>query len=251
MNTIDIVVVLLFIPICDRSLYPRLVARGIATTPARRMAAGYAFASVAMFAAAGCERARLHAARTLPLLSAEPGAAADALQAARYSLMWQTPQYFLTGLAEVLEAVAEADFFYSIAPVELRSIFMALRRACHSRNAGVDSDASPSTRSCSLVVATALGGYFASFEIQIAQRTTRWMADDLNVVRAGAGNRRSRITRQLAGSAGSVLRQPGRAANVEHSRLRRAGLLQPRDERPAALAVRAAQRACRSALRRP
>jgi len=145
MNTIDIVVVLLFIPICDRSLYPRLVARGIATTPARRMAAGYAFACVAMFAAAGCERARLHAARTLPLLSAEPGAAADALQAARYSLMWQTPQYFLTGLAEVLEAVAEADFFYSIAPVELRSIFMALRRACHSRNAGVDSDSNPST----------------------------------------------------------------------------------------------------------
>ena len=155
MATVDIVAVLVFIPLVDASIFPRLIKRGISCTPARRMGAGYVFAILAMLAAAALEKARLADFREGRLLPVDPGAKPGAPRVVQLSLLWQTVQYTLIGASETLIGVAEADFFLNLSVPGLRSIFMALR-----------------------LVATALGGFFASAEVKLSPRG--WIADDLN-----------------------------------------------------------------------
>ena len=191
MTAFDIGSVLLFIPFFDASVFPRLRKAGVVVSPARRILAGFGFALLAMMAASICETARLGAwnANGQPRVVADsiykPASASAYCQAeldeynagvdnpamklkVQVSILWQIPQYMLVGAAEALTAVAESEFFYSFAPPELRSICMAMR-----------------------LMATALGGYFASFEFALVRFATKprgdregtpgeWIPNDIN-----------------------------------------------------------------------
>lgn len=150
MTAFDIGSVLLFIPFFDAVVYPRVRRLGFATRPVRRIAGGYVFAIASMCAAALCEHYRLRCVNNGAVLPLAEGAEPDDPLVAKMSMMWQIPQYVFVGGAEAMTAVAESEFFYSFATPELRSVCMAMRLG-----------------------ATALGGYFASGEVELIKSVTR------------------------------------------------------------------------------
>jgi solute carrier family 15 (peptide/histidine transporter), member 3/4 len=169
MTAFDIGAVLIFIPLFDASVFPRLRKAGIAVTPARRILAGFGFAVLAMLAASFCETARQAAWSAKPPRmmtgSYQPGSGDLYCTAEDYEEEDGVQSELLKVKVSILWQIPQSEFFYSFAPPELRSICMAMRLA-----------------------ATALGGYFASFEIALIKLATGtddngvggWIPNDLN-----------------------------------------------------------------------
>jgi POT family proton-dependent oligopeptide transporter len=98
--------VMLFIPVLSRGVFPLLERRGITVTPLRKMTAGMFLAVVSFVAAAIIEHV-LAAGR-------QPHA------------LWQIPQYVFLTVAEVLISVTGLEFSYTQAPRSMKSTIMSL-----------------------------------------------------------------------------------------------------------------------------
>jgi len=100
------VLILLLLPLFEKSIYPALERKGFSTSAPRRMCAGMVVASVAFFVAAAVDL-RLAEGR-------------------RVNILWQLPQIFLITVAEILVSVTGLEYSYTRAPESLRASVSAL-----------------------------------------------------------------------------------------------------------------------------
>ncbi len=106
LQTLNAIQVLLLIPFFTLVVYPGLERLGVRVTPLRKMTVGMFVAGLSFLASAVVE-ARLAA-----------GLPTHAL--------WQTPQYVLMGIGEVLVSVTALEFAYTQAPRALKGLVMGL-----------------------------------------------------------------------------------------------------------------------------
>uniref|UniRef100_A0A0D9WTX8 Major facilitator superfamily (MFS) profile domain-containing protein n=1 Tax=Leersia perrieri TaxID=77586 RepID=A0A0D9WTX8_9ORYZ len=144
--TFQMLTSMVLIPIYDRAFVPaarRLTGIEKGIPDLARIGAGLAAGVLAMAAAATLETARLRAANT--------------------GILWQTPQYVLLGLGEMLASVGQLDFFYSQAPPAMKTVCTAFG-----------------------FLAVAAGGYLNSAVLTAVSWATAsggrqgWIPDDLN-----------------------------------------------------------------------
>ena len=120
LSLFDCVIVLLLIPVFDSFIYPKLSEAGCSVTPLRKIGCGYVFSLLSMLLAAFVEIARKDSA----ILGVESNC--DSVDMSEMSVWWQTPQYVLVGISEILIAIAGMDLFYSQAPDSMRSVCQAM-----------------------------------------------------------------------------------------------------------------------------
>ncbi|KAG2789713.1 hypothetical protein JG687_00006563 [Phytophthora cactorum] len=125
LNIVDSGVILVFIPVFDRLLYPLLTKMGIYPTLLRKIGAGLVFAMLAMLAAGWMEQIR-KSSPVIEGISSNCSAAGESLPMSTISVWWQTPQYVLVGVAEILTSISAYDLFYSEVPESMRSVCQAL-----------------------------------------------------------------------------------------------------------------------------
>merc|ERR1719491_110994 len=99
---------MLFIPLFDQILYPRLEARGFNIQPLKRMEYGMFLGAIAFFASALLEYS---------IQQRPPNS---------ISLAWQIPQITILTVAEILLNVTGLEFAYSQAPENMQALILAV-----------------------------------------------------------------------------------------------------------------------------
>ncbi|EQC36958.1 hypothetical protein SDRG_05782 [Saprolegnia diclina VS20] len=125
LSMFDSIVILVFVPVFNQCLYPAIERCGVRLTILRKMGAGLVVAALCMVVAGAIEVAR----KESPLLEGLSSNCADAserLPMSAISVWWQTPQYLLVGVAEILVSIPSYDLFYSEVPESMRSVCQAL-----------------------------------------------------------------------------------------------------------------------------
>lgn len=158
LSVFDVVSVIIWVPFYDRVVVPvarRFTGRERGFSELQRMGVGLFISILAMAAAAVVEIKRLELVKAEGLV--ETGAAAP------LSILWQIPQYFLVGAAEVFTFIGQLEFFYDQSPDAMRSLCSAYS-----------------------LFATALGNYLSSFILTVVATITAasgaagWIPDNLN-----------------------------------------------------------------------
>ncbi|EEH49156.2 uncharacterized protein PADG_05235 [Paracoccidioides brasiliensis Pb18] len=125
MQNIDPLTIIIFIPICDRLIYPLLRRFRIAFKPVSRITTGFIFASLAMAYAAFVQRLIYYsppcynAPRSCP--ASENGSLPN-----RVHVAVQTPAYLFIGLSEIFASVTGLEYAYTKAPPSMKSFVMAM-----------------------------------------------------------------------------------------------------------------------------
>jgi len=109
-NNLNAIFILVFVPLFTYGVYPGLERAGIRMTALRKMIAGMVLTVLSFVAAGLLERAIDH--------SVAAGVAPP-------SIAWQSIQYLLITLAEILVSITGLEFAYSEAPAGMKSTMMA------------------------------------------------------------------------------------------------------------------------------
>ncbi|KAI3506288.1 hypothetical protein L1887_28645 [Cichorium endivia] len=158
LSTFDVISVIFWVPVYDRILVPaarKITGQGRGFTELQRMGIGLFLSVLCMSAAALVEIKRLDIAASLGLI--------DENTPVPMNILWQIPQYFLLGAAEVFTFIGQLEFFYDQSPDAMRSLCSALS-----------------------LLTTSLGNYLSSFILTVVTvLTTRggqagWIPDNLN-----------------------------------------------------------------------
>ncbi|KAH0851881.1 LOW QUALITY PROTEIN: hypothetical protein HID58_090969, partial [Brassica napus] len=158
LGTFDTASVIIWVPLYDRFIVPlarRFTGVDKGFTEIQRMGIGLFVSVLCMAAAAIIEIIRLRLADELGLV--ESGAPVP------ISVLWQIPQYFILGAAEVFYFIGQLEFFYDQSPDAMRSLCSALA-----------------------LLTNALGNYLSSLILTLVTYfTTRnggegWISDNLN-----------------------------------------------------------------------
>ncbi|KAL5054790.1 hypothetical protein RYX36_035472 [Vicia faba] len=158
LSTFDIIAVIIWVPIYDRGIVP--IARNFTNkvrgfSELQRMGIGLFLSVICMSSAALVESKRLQMAKEIGLV--------DENVPVPISILWQIPQYFLLGAAEVFTFIGQHEFFYEQAPDTMRSFCSALALLTNS-----------------------LGNYLSSLIVTIVDYITTedgscgWITDNLN-----------------------------------------------------------------------
>lgn len=128
MQNIDPLTIILFIPFCDRILYPGLRRFGIQFKSITRIFWGFLLASVAMVYAAYVQR-RIYS--SPPCYYAPRNCEAGKLSDGTYApnsvnVVTQIPAYLLIGLSEIFASVTGLEYAFAQAPASLKSVVMSL-----------------------------------------------------------------------------------------------------------------------------
>lgn len=158
LSSIDIISVVIWVPIYDRVIVPiarKFTGNERGFSELQRMGIGLFVSVLCMSAAAIVEIKRLQLAKELGLV--------DEDVAVPLSILWQIPQYFMLGAAEVFTFIGQHEFFYEQAPDAMRSLCSALSLLTNS-----------------------LGNYLSSLILTIVTYLTTkggnvgWIPDNLN-----------------------------------------------------------------------
>ncbi|KAK8549828.1 hypothetical protein V6N13_055394 [Hibiscus sabdariffa] len=158
LSTFDVISVIFWVPIYDRIIVPtarKFTGKERGFSELQRMGIGLFISCLCMSAAAVVEIRRLQLVKELDLV--------DKQVAAPISILWQIPQYFLLGAAEVCTFIGKLEFFYNQSPDAMRSLCSALP-----------------------LLTTALGSYLSSFILTVVTYLTTkggqvgWIPDNLN-----------------------------------------------------------------------
>ena len=120
LSTFDVLSVMIWIPFYDRVLIPiarKFTGREKGFSDLQRIGIGLVLSIVSMACAALLELKRLEIARSEGLIHEN--------LAVPMSILWQIPQYFFAGAAEVFTAIGQLEFFYDQAPDAMRSLCAA------------------------------------------------------------------------------------------------------------------------------
>ncbi|KAL5995455.1 hypothetical protein ACLOJK_025517 [Asimina triloba] len=158
LSTFDVISVIIWVPLYDRVLVPvarKFTGKERGFSELQRMGIGLFISILSMVAAAVVEMVRLRIARENGLTHVDA--------AVPMSVLWQIPQYFLVGAAEIFTFIGQYEFFYDQSPDAMRSLCSALS-----------------------LLTTALGNYLSSLILTVVSNvTTRdgnpgWIPDNLN-----------------------------------------------------------------------
>nr|QSV51797.1 nitrate transporter [Chlorophytum comosum] len=158
LSTFDIISIVIWVPLYDRILVPlarKFTGKERGFSELQRMGIGLFISILAMAVAALVEIRRLDIARAEGLI--------DKKVAVPMTILWQIPQYFLVGAAEIFTFIGQLELFYDQSPDAMRSLCSALS-----------------------LLTTALGNYLSSFILTVVTVvTTRggktgWIPDNLN-----------------------------------------------------------------------
>ncbi|MBA0706237.1 hypothetical protein Golax_018361 [Gossypium laxum] len=158
LSTFDVISVIFWVPIYDRIIVPmarKFTRKERGFSELQRMGIGLFISVICMSAAAVVEIRRLQLAKELDLV--------DKQVAVPISILWQIPQYFLLGAAEVCTFIGQLEFFYDQSPDAMRSLCSALS-----------------------LLTTSLGNYLSSFILTLVTYFTTkggqigWISDNLN-----------------------------------------------------------------------
>ncbi|KAB1205930.1 Protein NRT1/ PTR FAMILY 8.3 [Morella rubra] len=158
LSSFDVISVIFWVPIYDKVVVPiarKFTGKERGFSELQRMGIGLFISVLCMSAAALVEIKRLQIARELGLV--------DEDVAVPMSILWQIPQYFLLGAAEVCTFIGQLEFFYDQSPDAMRSLCSALS-----------------------LLTTALGNYLSSLILTIVTYLTTmggsagWIPDNLN-----------------------------------------------------------------------
>ncbi|KAK7359541.1 hypothetical protein VNO77_01502 [Canavalia gladiata] len=121
LSTFDIIGVIIWVVVYDRVIVPiarKLTGKERGFSILQRMGIGLFLSIICMSIAALLESKRLQMAKELGLV--------DEDVPVPLSILWQIPQYFLLGAAEVFTFIGQHEFFYEEAPDSMRSFCSAL-----------------------------------------------------------------------------------------------------------------------------
>lgn len=158
LSSFDVISVIVWVPLYDRILVPiarKFTGKERGFSELQRMGIGLFISILAMAAAALVEIRRLNIAKAEGLIHEKA--------AVPMTILWQIPQYFLVGAAEIFTFIGQLEFFYDQSPDAMRSLCSALS-----------------------LLTTALGNYLSAFILTIVTLiTTRggktgWIPDNLN-----------------------------------------------------------------------
>ncbi|PON79205.1 Proton-dependent oligopeptide transporter [Parasponia andersonii] len=158
LSTFDVVSVIFWVPVYDRIIVPiacQFTGKERGFSELQRMGIGLFVSVLCMCAAAVVEINRLRLAEELGLV--------DKGVVVPLSILWQIPQYFLFGAAEIFYFIGQLEFFYDQSPDAMRSLCSALA-----------------------LLTTSLGNYLSSLILTIVTFLTTvggkhgWIPDNLN-----------------------------------------------------------------------
>ncbi|KAL6867543.1 hypothetical protein ACP4OV_015567 [Aristida adscensionis] len=158
LSTFDVISVIIWVPLYDRMLIPvarKFTGREKGFSELQRIGIGLFLSILAMLSAALVELKRLEIARSEGLIHEK----ADVPM----SILWQIPQYFLVGAAEVFTNIGQLEFFYDQGPDAMRSLCSAFA-----------------------LVTTSIGSYISSIILTLVSNFTTqggdpgWIPDNLN-----------------------------------------------------------------------
>ncbi|XP_058212989.1 protein NRT1/ PTR FAMILY 8.3-like [Rhododendron vialii] len=158
LSTFDVISVIFWVPVYDSVLVPiarKFTGKGRGFSELQRMGVGLFISILCMSAAALLEMKRLSIAKALGLVHEDVPVP--------LSILWQIPQYFLLGAAEVFTFIGQLEFFYDQSPDAMRSLCSALS-----------------------LLTTSLGNYLSSFILTVVTSITTqggkagWIPDNLN-----------------------------------------------------------------------
>ncbi|CAA0842354.1 Protein NRT1/ PTR FAMILY 8.1 [Striga hermonthica] len=121
LSIFDTLSIIFWVPIYDRLIVPaarKLTGRTNGLTQLQRIGTGLFISIFAMLSAGALEFVRLGYVRRHN---------AYQMLEVPMSILWQVPQYFLVGCAEVFVFVGQLEFFYEQAPDSMRSLCSALQ----------------------------------------------------------------------------------------------------------------------------
>ncbi len=124
MQNIDPLTIIIFIPICDRLLYPFLRKIGIPFKPITRITMGFIFAALAMAYAAIVQ----HLIYISPPCYTAPLAcpASNGTEPNHVHVAVQTPAYLLIGLSEIFASITGLEYAFTKAPPSMKSFVMSM-----------------------------------------------------------------------------------------------------------------------------
>jgi peptide/histidine transporter 3/4 len=120
LSTFDVISVIIWVPLYDRVVIPiarKFTGREKGFSELQRIGIGLVMSIVAMLSAALVEMKRLE-------ISMSEGLTHEKV-AVPMSILWQIPQYFFVGAAEVFTNIGQLEFFYDQAPDAMRSLCSA------------------------------------------------------------------------------------------------------------------------------
>ncbi|KAL6970088.1 hypothetical protein U1Q18_029793 [Sarracenia purpurea var. burkii] len=158
LSTFDVISVIFWVPVYDRFFIPiarKFTGNARGFSELQRMGIGLFISILCMSSAAFLEMKRLSLAEALGLVNEDVPVP--------ISILWQIPQYFFLGAAEVFTFIGQLEFFYDQSPDAMRSLCSALS-----------------------LLTTSLGNYLSSFILTIVTSLTTkggkdgWIPDNLN-----------------------------------------------------------------------
>lgn len=162
LQNIDPLVLIIFIPIFDKLIYPTLRRFNINFKPISRITCGFLCASLAMAWTAFVQHLIYS---TGPNYTFTPPACPTCQKYNNITVAWQIPSYFLIAISEIFAAITGLEYAYMQAPASMKSIIMSF-----------------------LLFTTAIGSAlnFALLPVTVNPRLL-WMYTSLSIVAAAVG----------------------------------------------------------------
>ncbi|KAJ1913109.1 peptide transporter ptr2 [Mycoemilia scoparia] len=118
MFNINAIVLIIFIPIFDRLIYPGFRRCGLELRPVTRIFLGFCFAAVAMAYTTGIQQL---------IYTTGPNYNYPSTKVPNdVSIAYQIPSYFLIAIAEILASITGLEYAYTKAPSTMKSVVMSL-----------------------------------------------------------------------------------------------------------------------------
>ncbi|VAI07942.1 unnamed protein product [Triticum turgidum subsp. durum] len=158
LSSFDVISVMIWVPLYDRVLIPiarKFTGREKGFSELQRIGIGLVLSIIAMVSAAFVELKRLEIATSEGLIHEK--------SVVPMSILWQIPQYFLVGAAEVFTNIGLLEFSYDQAPDAMRSLCAAFA-----------------------LITVSAGSYLSSFILTLVSYITTqggdpgWIPDNLN-----------------------------------------------------------------------
>ena len=123
LQNIDPIVLIIFIPIFDKLIYPTLRRFNIRFGPIMRITCGFFCASFAM-AWTSFVQHRIYS--TGPNYAFSLDACATCQKYNNITVAWQIPSYFFIAISEIFASITGLEYAYTHAPASMKSIIMSM-----------------------------------------------------------------------------------------------------------------------------
>ncbi|KIX01501.1 uncharacterized protein Z518_09227 [Rhinocladiella mackenziei CBS 650.93] len=123
-TNLDPIALLIFIPICDKFVYPLLLRKGIRFTPIKRITAGFGFGTLSMVVAAIIQH-YIYVKAPCGNNATDVDCIAE-LGPPDLSVWVQTPAYVLIAFSEIFASITSLEYAFTKAPKNMRSFVTGL-----------------------------------------------------------------------------------------------------------------------------